>query len=204
MISYLYVIFVLITTVHVFPYLLPVNKCPGEDFLRECLDQSHIKGPVHFRNDFSAYNDDLSIEYNTRVIHFPVAFVHSIDILDVQNTIKCGVKLNFPIVARSGGHSYESYSIGDRDCYLIIDLVKLNKITVNVTTQTAVIGTGNTLKSLYYQVTEHVFAFPAGGCPGIGVGGHIMGGGVGLLNRKFGMSSDNILDAEIVLANGTV
>ncbi|CAG8720532.1 15335_t:CDS:2, partial [Cetraspora pellucida] len=182
----------------------PVNKCPQEDSLRKCLDQHYIKGSVHFRDDFVAYNNDIEFEYNRLVIHFPVAFVHPVDILDIQNTIKCGIKLNFPIVARSGGHSYESYSIGDKDCYLVVDLVNFNKISVDITSQTAIVETGNRLESLHYKMNQHSFAFPAGVCSNIGVGGLILGGGVGFLNRKFGTSSDNILDAQIVLANGTV
>ncbi|CAG8664002.1 22648_t:CDS:2, partial [Cetraspora pellucida] len=181
-----------------------VSKCPQEDSLRKCLDQHCIKGSVHFRDDFVAYNNDIKFEYNRLVIHFPVAFVHPVDILDIQNTIKCGVNLNFPIVARSGGHSYESYSIGDKDCYLVVDLVNFNKITVDITSQTAIVETGNRLESLHYKMNQHSFAFPAGVCSNIGVGGLILGGGVGFLNRKFGTSSDNILDAQIVLANGTV
>ncbi|CAG8643442.1 3637_t:CDS:2, partial [Cetraspora pellucida] len=133
-----------------------------------------------------------------------LAFVHPVDILDIQNTIKCGAELNFPIVARSGGHSSECYSIGDKDCYLVVDLVNLNKITVDVTSQIAIIGTGNTLDSLYYKVNLYGFAFPGGVCPYVGVGGLILGGGMGHLSREFGCSSDNILDAQIVLANGTV
>ncbi|CAG8699654.1 519_t:CDS:2, partial [Racocetra persica] len=70
-----------------------------------------------------------------RIIHFPVAFVHPVDTLDIQNTIKCGAKLNFPIVARSDGHS------------------------VNVTT--AIIGAGNTIDSLYYNVYKYGFAYPS-------------------------------------------
>ncbi|RIB23291.1 hypothetical protein C2G38_1911194, partial [Gigaspora rosea] len=147
---------------------------------------------------------------NERVIRFPVAFVHPIDVLDIQNTIKCAIKLKYPIVARSGGHSFEGYGLGDKDCYLVIDLVNLNKITINITSQTAVIGTGNVIDQLYYKVNQLGFAFPAGTCPYVGVGGLIMGGvsiiwkGLGYLNRKFELSSDNILDAQIVLANGTV
>ncbi|CAG8592757.1 14476_t:CDS:2, partial [Cetraspora pellucida] len=37
----------------------------------------------------------------------------------IQNTIKCGSESNYPVVARSGGHSYEGYGIGDKDCYLV-------------------------------------------------------------------------------------
>ncbi|CAG8746899.1 2381_t:CDS:2, partial [Cetraspora pellucida] len=133
-----------------------------------------------------------------------LAFVRPTDVLDVQKVIKCAAKLHFPIVARSGGHSYEGYGIGDKDCYLVVDLVTLNKTTIDITSQTAVIGTGNVLESLYYNVNQHIFAFPAGTCPYVGVGGLMLGGGMGYLNRKFGLSSDNILDAQIVLANGTI
>ncbi|CAG8592739.1 14475_t:CDS:2 [Cetraspora pellucida] len=179
------------------------GKCPREDSLRKCLDQ-YIKGTLNYRDDFFDYSADLEVEYNQQIIHFPVAFVHPIDVLDVQNAIKCGTELDYPIVARSGGHSYEGYGIGDKDCYLVVDLVNFNKTTIDITSQTAIIETGNKLNSLYYSVNQYGFASPGGVCPFIGVGGLITGGGVGFLNRKFGFSSDNILDAQIVLANGTI
>ncbi|CAG8803435.1 31939_t:CDS:2, partial [Racocetra persica] len=172
--------------------------------LRECLNQSQIKGSIHFRDNSTSYNDDLNVEYNTRVIYFPAAFVRPTDVFDVQNVVKCATNLSFPIVARSGGHSYEGYGIGDKDCFLVVDLKSLNTTTVDVKSQTAVIGTGNILESLYTSVNEHSFAFPAGTCPYVGVGGIMLGGGMGYLNRKYGLSSDNILDAEMVLANGTI
>ncbi|RIB24765.1 hypothetical protein C2G38_1888252, partial [Gigaspora rosea] len=108
-----------------------------------------------------------------------------------------------PTVARSGGHSYEGYSLGGQDCSLVISLVNFNNITIDTISQTAVIGTGITLERLYYKVHEHVFAFPGGTCPTVGVGG-LMLGGMGFLSHRFGMSADNILDAQIVLANGTI
>ncbi|CAG8577630.1 3262_t:CDS:2, partial [Dentiscutata heterogama] len=181
---------------------IPNYKCPGEDSLQNCLD-IYIKGHTNYRKDF-AYKNDLLFEFNAREIHYPVAFVHPIDVFDVQIAVNCGAKLNFTVIARSGGHSDESYSIGDKDCALIIDLRYMSKIMIDVTTQTAKIETGNTLNTLYYSLNEHVFAFPSGECPTIGVGGIILGGGVGTTMRKFGMSSDNILDAQIVLANGTI
>ncbi|RIB25290.1 Glucooligosaccharide oxidase [Gigaspora rosea] len=77
-------------------------------------------------------------------------------------------------------------------------------MNIDVISQTAVVGPGNRLEPIYNKTSEQVFAFPAGTCPWVGVGGLITGGGFGYLNRKFGMSADNILDAQIVLANGTV
>ncbi|CAG8704049.1 12415_t:CDS:2, partial [Racocetra persica] len=67
-------------------------KCPKEDSLRKCLNQ-YIKEAVSFRDNFSAYNADLSVEYNKRVIH-PI----------------CGIKLNFPIVARSPSSTFVTAS----------------------------------------------------------------------------------------------
>ncbi|KAF0549649.1 FAD-binding domain-containing protein [Gigaspora margarita] len=125
---------------------------------------------------------DINLEFNKRIIHFPVAFVHPINEID--------------------GHSSEGYGLGDKDYYLVVDLRTLKKITVNITSQTAVVGTGNTLGSLYKEMQQYIFAFPAGVNPSVRVGRHMPG--LGLLNRRFGTSSDNILDAQIVLANDTV
>ncbi|KAF0376687.1 cannabidiolic acid synthase-like 1 [Gigaspora margarita] len=105
---------------------------------------------------FSDYNKDIEFEFSWLVIYFPIAFIHPLDEFVVQSAIQCAAGLNIPTVARSGGHSYEGYSLG------------------------------------------------GGTCPSAGVGGLIMGGGLGYLSHRFGMSSDNILDAQIVLANGTV
>ncbi|CAG8585173.1 12343_t:CDS:2, partial [Racocetra persica] len=131
-------------------------------------------------------------------------FVHPVNALDIQSAIKCGAKLNFTVIARSGGHSLEGYSIEDRDCDLIVDLRYMNKIIMDMAIQTAIIETGNTLDTLFRSLNEHVFAFPTGECSTASVDGIILGGGHRYLMRKFGMSSDNILDAQIVLANRTI
>ncbi|RIB09039.1 hypothetical protein C2G38_2109624, partial [Gigaspora rosea] len=157
-----------------------------EDNLQNCLN-IYIRGPTYYRKDF-AYKNDLLLKSNSRVIHIPVVFVHPIDVLDVQSAIICGKNLNFTVIARSGGHSSESYSIGDSNY---------------ANTQTAKIGPGVTLNTLYYSLSEQDFAFPSGECSTIGVG-IMMGGGLGGLMRKFGTSSDNLRDAQIVLANGTI
>ncbi|CAG8847102.1 14041_t:CDS:2, partial [Gigaspora margarita] len=191
-------------TIYASQFPLPISKCPEEDSLRNCLDQYQFKGPVYFRDDFSAYNKDIEFEFSWLVIYFPIAFIHPLDEFDVQSAIQCAAELNIPTVARSGGHSYEGYSLGGKDCSLVISLVNFNNITIDTISQTAVIGTGISLQPLYYKVQEHMFAFPGGTCPDAGVGGLMMGGGMGFLSHRFGMSSDNILDAQIVLANGTV
>ncbi|KAF0425632.1 FAD-binding domain-containing protein [Gigaspora margarita] len=183
MISYIYIAFFFIATIYAFQD----DVCHGEESLRDCLKDSKFEGTTHFRSDI-VYDVDLGREYNLRVIRYPVAFVHPINKIDVSKAIICGANHIFPVIARSGGHSFESYSIGDKNCTLVVDLINFNKISINKADKTAWAG----------------FAFPSGSCPSVGAGGVILGGGEGLLIRKFGMSSDNLVDAQIVLADGTI
>ncbi|CAG8792830.1 24263_t:CDS:2, partial [Cetraspora pellucida] len=190
-------------------------NCPNERSLRRCL--TNLEGPVFFFNDCgniknnktyksdlkNPYCNDLVSEKNKRVIHYPVAFVHPINKLDVSKAIKCGADNNFPVVAKAGGHSHESYSIGDKNCALVVDLKNFINIDINKDNGIVVVGPGNRLGKLYWKLNNEDVAFPAGNCPSVGVG-VILGGGEGRLTRKFGMSSDNIEDAQIVLANGTI
>ncbi|CAG8767545.1 5540_t:CDS:2, partial [Racocetra persica] len=145
-----------------------------EDTLQKCLNH-YNKGPIYYRQDF-AYKDDIFVQFNAQVVHFSVAFVYPVNALDVQSTIKCSAKLNFTVIAKSGGHSLEGYSIGDRDCILIVDLRYMNKLIIDVATQTAIVKTGNVLDTLFHSLNEHVFAFPTGECTTTGVGSIILGG----------------------------
>lgn len=82
--------------------------------------------------------------------------------------------------------------------------MKLNKITVDINDETAWVQSGATLGEIYYHIAEKssTHAFPAGICPTVGAGGYISGGGIGLLMRKYGLAADNIVDAQLVDANG--
>ncbi|KAH9307198.1 hypothetical protein KI387_044413, partial [Taxus chinensis] len=70
--------------------------------------------------------------------------------------------------------------------------------------KTAWVESGATLGQLYSAIAEKTarYGFPAGVCPTIGVGGHLSGGGLGLLSRKYGLSADNVVNALLVDANG--
>ncbi|KAF0562525.1 FAD-binding domain-containing protein [Gigaspora margarita] len=213
MISYIYIVLFFIATIPYQIYSYQDNKCPDVGIIRECLTGSEIKGLVRYyscginctnENDMkSDYCHDIAEEKNTRIFHYPVAIVHPLNALEVSKAIQCGKKCNISVVARAGGHSYESYSIGDKNCDLVVDLVNFKNININENNNTAVVGPGNRLGKLYYKLNNAGFAFPSGNCPSVGVG-VILGGGEGRLTREYGMSSDNLIDAQIVLANGTI
>nr|XP_028959395.1 berberine bridge enzyme-like 13 [Malus domestica] len=125
----------------------------------------------------------------------------------VQAAIICSKIHRLQVRIRSGGHDYEALSYKADVPFIIIDLVKLNKVKVNRGKRTAWVQSGATLGELYYHVANESrgkLGFTAGVCPTIGVGGHISGGGQGVLMRKFGLSSDNAVDAIVVTADGAV
>lgn len=105
---------------------------------------------------------------------------------------------------RSGGHDYEGVSYVAEVSFFILDMFNLRSIEVDVENETAWVQTGAQLGELYYRINEKskVHGFPAGVCPTVGVGGHLGGGGYGNMMRKYGLSVDNIMDAQIIDVNG--
>lgn len=129
--------------------------------------------------------------------------VHESQIPDI---VRCAKATGLQIRTRSGGHDYEGLSYQSPVPFVIIDLINLREIAIDNATETAWVQTGATLGEVYYAIsrTSRTLAFPAGGCPTVGVGGHISGGGYGSMLRKFGLAADNVVDARIVDVNGRI
>ncbi|KAI3712724.1 hypothetical protein L1987_71289 [Smallanthus sonchifolius] len=105
---------------------------------------------------------------------------------------------------RSGGHDFEGLSYVSNITFVLLDMSNLRSINVNIEEETATVHVGATIGELYYKIWEKskIHAFPTGVCPTVGVGGHISGGGYGVLMRKYGLTVDNVIDATIVDVNG--
>lgn len=82
----------------------------------------------------------------------------------------------------------------------------LSSIDVNIPDNTTWVQAGATVGELYYRIAEKskTMAFPAGLCSTVGVGGHLSGGGIGTLMRKYGLASDNVIDVHLVNAEGVI
>jgi hypothetical protein len=136
----------------------------------------------------------------------PVVIVTPTNASHVKAAVICGRRHNVRIRVRSGGHDFEglSYRSERPEVFAVVDLNKMRSVRVNHTAGTAVIDSGATLGEVYYAVSKasKQLAFAAGLCPTIGVGGHLSGGGFGMLLRKYGGAIDNILDATLVNAEG--
>ncbi|TXG50902.1 hypothetical protein EZV62_023426 [Acer yangbiense] len=126
----------------------------------------------------------------------------------VQAAVICSKELGIHMRVRSGGHDFEgvSYVSIIETPFIVLDLTYLRSISVNINDNSAWVQVGATLGELYYKIAEksNVHGFPAGICTTLGVGGHITGGGYGILMRKYGLAADNVIDARIVDVNGRV
>ncbi|XP_057544501.1 berberine bridge enzyme-like D-2 [Amaranthus tricolor] len=126
----------------------------------------------------------------------------------VVNSVLCCRRSLMEIRIRSGGHSYEGMSSIPRgnNPFVIIDMMNMNRVIVDLESETAWVESGATLGELYSTIAAHssYYGFPAGVWPSVGVGGHFSGGGIGVLSRKYGLSADNVLDVGLVDAEGRV
>lgn len=102
---------------------------------------------------------------------------------------------------RSGGHQHEGMCSGNG--VIIIDLSEMNTIRYEDDNE-AWIFVGKQLQAVYSELEDRKQIIPGGGCQSVNVGGITHGGGWGLSIRKLGMTCDNIVAAEIVLANGDI
>ena len=129
----------------------------------------------------------------------PLAVVRPVDAADVATVVKWAAAQRVQIVARSGGHSYGGYSTTSG---VVVDLGLLSHVAV--AGNRGVVGPGARLGNVYAGLGAHGLAIPAGTCPSVGIGGHVLGGGFGMASRAWGLASDNLLGAQVVTADGRV
>ncbi len=131
----------------------------------------------------------------------PAAIAYCVLPADVQTCLTFAQRFSMPLTPRSGGHSYAGYSTTTG---LVVDVTRMNTVRVDTGTRTARIGAGARLIDVYAALAENGYALPAGSCPTVGIAGLTLGGGVGVLGRKFGLTCDNLLAAQIVVADGRI
>jgi FAD binding domain/Berberine and berberine like len=102
-----------------------------------------------------------------------------------------------PVAVRSGGHSFAGSS---STTGLVIDVTPMNGVEVR--DGTATVGAGARLGQVYDALLEHDLTIPAGCGPDVGVSGLTLGGGFGILGRQHGLTCDQLLAADVVLADG--
>jgi FAD/FMN-containing dehydrogenase len=132
---------------------------------------------------------------------YPEAVVFCRDTHDVVNAVRWAREEGIALRARSGRHSLDGWS--SLDGGLVVDVSRMKSVTIDETAQTATVGTGLTQKETVPALGHRGFVIPTGSEGGVGLGGVVLGGGFGLLTRSLGLASDNLLAAEVVVADGS-
>lgn len=134
----------------------------------------------------------------------PLGIAYCASPTDVQRCIAFARRYGLPIAARSGGHSYGGYSTGTG---LVVDVTTMSTVSVQTTAPggpTATVGSGTLLIDLYNQLSAAGMLLPGGSCPTVGIAGLTLGGGIGVVSRKYGLTCDNLQSVTIVTADGTL
>ncbi|KAL4386667.1 hypothetical protein GQ457_09G000690 [Hibiscus cannabinus] len=136
----------------------------------------------------------------------PAAIITALHPSHAQATVICAKRHGLQVRIRSGGHDFEGLSYTSDVPFVILDMFNLHSIDVDVASETAWVQSGATTGELYYRIAEksNVHGFPSGVCTTLGIGGHFSGGGYGPLMRKYGLSIDNVIDAQLIDANGRI
>lgn len=159
---------------------------------------SQLRGKLTLPED-SDYDKERKV-YNGMINKHPRMLVKCVDVADVIHAVNFARKNNLLLAVRGGGHN--GGGLGICDDGLVIDLSGIKYIRVNTSDNTVRVGGGNLWGEVDHATHPHGLAVPAGIISSTGVGGLTLGGGVGHLSRKYGLTIDNLLEADMVLADG--
>lgn len=145
--------------------------------------------------------DEARKVYNAMIDRRPGLIARCTDVADVITAVNFGRENNLLVSIRGGGHN--AGGLGVCDGGLVIDLSRINYTRVDPAARTVRVGGGCTWADVDHATHPFGLAVPTGTISTTGVGGLALGGGVGHLTRKCGLTIDNILAADMVLADGS-
>jgi FAD/FMN-containing dehydrogenase len=149
----------------------------------------------------AGYDEAVNI-WNGAVTRRPAVVASCASSSDVATAVRFATSNGLEISVRGGGHNYAGFALCDGG--LMIDLTPLKAVHVDAGARRAICGGGTTWGELDAATQAEGLAVPGGFISRTGVAGLTLGGGLGWLSRLAGLSSDNLVGAEVVLADGRV
>lgn len=144
--------------------------------------------------------DDAREIWNARIDREPQAILRCTGVADVIAGVNVAREHGVRLSVKSGGHHVSGSAICDDG--LVLDLGPMDWVRVDPDARRAWVGPGATWGDIDHETDVFDLAVPGGQDPNIGVSGLTLGGGVGWLSRKYGLTSDNLLSADVVTAEG--
>jgi FAD/FMN-containing dehydrogenase len=132
----------------------------------------------------------------------PALIARAVDAADVAAVVRVAATTGVELAIRSGGHSGAGHSTTDGG--VMLDLTALTSLEIDPVQRTAWAGTGLTAGVYTRAVARHGLATGFGDAGTVGIGGITLGGGIGLLTRRYGLTIDSLLGAEVVTADGGI
>ncbi|MGH6880846.1 MAG: FAD-binding oxidoreductase, partial [Hypericibacter sp.] len=169
------------------------------------VDKTGIKG---FKKDFrgqvilpgSADYDPARRIWNASIDKHPGLIARCSDVDDVLHAVRFARANDLLVAVRGGGHNVGGRALCDDG--IVIDLSALKSITVDPQARTVRVAPGVLLSELDRATHPHGLAVPAGVVSRTGIAGLALGGGIGWISRKYGLTSDNLLSCDVVTARG--
>ena len=158
-----------------------------------------MRGPL-IQPDDPTYDGACAV-YNAMIEKHPALIAQCTDVADVIAAVNFARDNNLLVAIRGGGHN--GPGLGTCDDGLVIDLRAMNGVHVDPEARTARVEGGALLGDLHHATNAFGLGTPSGIISTTGVGGITLGGGVGHLTRQFGLAIDNLLEADVVLADGS-
>jgi FAD/FMN-containing dehydrogenase len=160
--------------------------------------KTQLRGELIERND-PRYEEARKV-YNAMISRKPRLIAKCADVADVIAAVNFGRQQNIRVSVRGGGHN--AGGLGVCDDGLAIDLSPIKYVHVDPAARTVRVGGGTTWGDVDHATHAFGLAVPSGIISTTGVGGLTLGGGMGHLTRQYGLTIDNLLSADVVLADG--
>ncbi len=158
------------------------------------------RGPV-ILPDGDDYDEARAV-YNAMIDRRPAAVLRCHDVADVVAGVRFARDHRLDLAVRGGGHN--AAGLGVWDDALVLDLAPMRSTTVDPAAGTVRVDGGCTWGDVDHATVAFGMATPSGFLASTGVGGLTLGGGIGYLTRRFGLTVDNLLGADVVLADGSL
>jgi FAD/FMN-containing dehydrogenase len=142
--------------------------------------------------------DELRAVFAGGVDRRPAVIVRPTNAADVAQVLGIARASGLPLAVRNGGHSFYASTDGG----ILLDLRELTSLDIDAEKRTAWAGAGLTAIEYTKAVAEHGLATGFGDTGSVGISGITLGGGIGYLTRKYGLTVDSVLGAELVTADG--
>jgi FAD/FMN-containing dehydrogenase len=181
------------------PIDAPTSMEPKFTAADVCKLRKRLNGSVVLADDSDYHLARQGFVVNFQA--FPQVIIYCEVFSDVSAALEFARHFGLSPVCRAGGHNTAGYSVNDE---LIIDVSRMSYVVVDTERKRATVGAGTRFSRLNAVLDTYGLHVPAGGCSDVAIAGYMQGGGYGFTSQIYGMNCDNVIEALVMLADGSI